>query len=478
VSVISLKHHLKRGIELPAFLGIKGDFDPDLGFEIGTRLMRFSDGLLLIDLKNVLNYWKWSAGTEEILPFFESFLKKVFGDQKFCFAHHPFQCVLMLEDQKEDFTCLGTPQGDQYYRHQSFEHWHKLLWQLRAHLPAKDQSEYGRMIGRFERFVERMKITRPFELSSLKQDSLERRFGKWLGRVWHWSFTGFRSGTLEATQGDLFQTNFDSFDTSFPWHEIEKGELPEVTRFLDYPLLEWDQFLDFMKEDLLKLLKNHPELKHKKVSRVDWEVSLESLEVHSCKIVFRNPHSLTADAPEFETFLFQAYYSYLEMMKKVESREEDLDYPLRMATVGWKLIISESLRLSPKNEDLLTGGVSSLRLEMENKLPLSLDHYALKASFFPETSFGKSNEDYLGEKLPWLMASKRKPLFIFNKIEPLVLEGNYKRTFLERVASLWWGGSDPHLGDRDYYLIEDKEGLMWWAFQDPRGGWFKHGLFS
>lgn len=478
MSVISLKHHLKRGQELPAFLGIRGDFETELGFQVGTKLMRFSDELLLIDLTNVLNYWKWSAGPRELLPFFEKFLQEIFGEQTFCFAHHPFQAVLMLENQKEAFSCLGTPQGDLYFRSQSFDHWHKVLWQLRAHLPSKDQSEYGRMIGRFERFVQRMTISKPFEIASLKQESLERRFGKWLGRVWHWSFTGFRQGAIEASQGDLFQTEFAAFDLSFPWHEIEKKDLPSIKRYLDYPLLEWDQFTEFIKEDLLKILKEFKELKHKKISRVDWEVTLESLEVHSCRIIFRNPHSLHEDAPEFETFLFQAYYSYLEMMKKVESREEDLDYPLRMATVGWTFVISESLRISPQNEDLLTGAVSSLRLEMENKLPQSLDHYALRASFFPESSYGGKADEYLGEKLPWLMASKRKPLFIYKKIEPLVLEGNYKRTFLERTSSLWWEGGNPELGERDYYLIEDEEGLMWWAFQDPRGGWFKHGLFS
>lgn len=478
MSVISLKHHLKRGQSLPSFLGVKGMVRDEACFEIGTRVMRWSDEIVLIDLKNVLNYWKWVAGSSELLPFFEKFLVELFGEKKFCFAHHPFQAVLGLKLQEENFSCLGTPQGDLYFRQQGFEYWKESFTELAQHIPSGDRGEFGRAVGRWERFLERMKISRPFEILSIKQDSLERRFGKWLGRVWTWSFKGFDKGERESQQGDLFQTNFLSFDVSFPWMELKQDEPPFLKRFLDHPLLEWDHMIGPLVEDMNKLLKEHRELRQQRVTRINWVVTLESLEEHSCSIIFRNPHSLTEDAPNFETFLFQAYYAYLAMMKKVEEREDSLDYPLRMATVGWRLEVTEALRSAHLNEDLLTGGVSSERLSMENKLPLSLESFGLKPSFFPETSFGAQGEDYLGEKLPWLAASKRKPLFVFKNIEPLVLEGNYKRTFLERVSTIWWEGANPEMGDRDYYLIEDDDGIMWWAYQDPRGGWFKHGLFS
>ncbi len=480
MSVISLKHHLKRGQGLPSFLGIKGKLDPEEAFLIGSRVMQWSDEILFIDLSNVHHYWRWAAQGEELLPFFERKFKEFFeaSDLKFCFAHHPFQAVLNLKLQEDHLSCLGTPQGDLYFRQQDFRHWEDVLEEFGAHIPKKERRDFKKSIGRFNRFLERMKITKPFDILSIKQDSLERRFGKWLGRAWSWVFKGFDKGTLEPEQGDLFQTNFLGFDMSFPWHGVTIKDSPFVKRFLDHPLSEWEHMCEPLVEDMNKLLKNYRELQQERVTRVNWVVTLESLEVKSCSIIFRNPHSLLDDAPKFETFLFQAYYSYLSMMKELEQREDNLDFPIRMATVGWRLEVQESLRTAHLNEDLLSGGVSSSRMEMENKLPLSLQSFGLRPSFFPETSFGSREDEYLGEKLPWLAASKRKPLFVFKKIEPLNLEGNYKRTFLERVSTIWWHGSEPEMGDRDYYLIEDDGGIMWWAFQDPKGGWFKHGLFS
>ncbi|MBK26226.1 MAG: hypothetical protein CME70_19665 [Halobacteriovorax sp.] len=480
MSVISLKHYLKRGQALPSYLGIKGSLEPDEAFALGSRVMQWSEEILLIDLSNVYNYWKWAAQGEELLPFFERKLKELFGETQlqFCFAHHPFQAVLNLKQQEESFTCLGTPQGDLYFRQQDFRYWESALEEFGKHIPSKELAEFRKNIGRFNRFLERMKINRPFDILNIKQDSLERRFGKWLGRVWSWVFKGFEKVKPEPLQGDLFQTNFSSFDISFPWQGTLLKEMPFIKRFLDHPLIEWEHMCEPLVEDMNKLLKEYRELRQERVTRINWVVTLESLEEKSCSIIFRNPHSLLDDAPKFETFLFQAYYSYLSMMKEIEAREDNLDFPIRMATVGWRLEVQESLRTAHLNEDLLSGSVSSSRMEMENKLPLSLQSFGLRPSFFPEVSFGPREDEYLGEKLPWLAASKRKPLFIFNKIEPLVLEGNYKKTFLERVSTIWWHGAEPELGDRDYYLIEDNEGIMWWAFQEPTGGWFKHGLFS
>lgn len=478
MSVISLKHHLKRGTELPPYLGIKGNTVAEDCFALGTKVMRWSEDIVLIDLKNVMNYWKWSAAGEELLPYFEKLLIKIFGEQKFCFGHHPFQTVLALGYQDEVFCCLGTPQGDLFFRQQTWDHWKSSLLELKNHIKKSEQAELGRAIGKWERFLERMKISRPFEILSIKQDSLERRFGKWIGRVWDWTFRNFRMGVEVAEQGDLFQTNFGMVEISFPWHGIEQKEQPQVKRFLEFPLLDWDPMVELLKEDMHKLLKENRELKNQRVTKMNWVVTLENLEEHSCSIIFRNPHSLVDDAPDFETTLFQAYYSYLSMMKKIEEREDSLDFPIKMATMGWRITVTESMRVAHKNEDMLSGSVSSVRLDMENKLPLSLESFGLKPSFFPETSYGHQNEDYLGEKLPWLAGAKRKPLFVFRNIEPLVLEGNYKRTFLERVSCLWWQGANPEMGERDYYLIEDEKGIMWWAYQDPMGGWYKHGLFS
>ncbi len=40
-----------------------------------------------------------------------------------------------------------------------------------------------------QRFIQRIGITTPQELSAADANSITRRFGKWLGLIWRWSFT-------------------------------------------------------------------------------------------------------------------------------------------------------------------------------------------------------------------------------------------------------------------------------------------------
>jgi hypothetical protein len=225
----------------------------------------------------------------------------------------------------------------------------------------------------------------------------------------------------------------------------------------------------------------HPILKGQKVTRIEWHIQLENLKSHLCPIVFRNPHSLVNDAPEFKTLLFQAYYAYLEMMGQMRVRDDDLDYPLRMALIGWEVIVTHTLHDIPVEWNFLSdrseAGDAQQILEMANKLPLALERYQSAPSFYPECSGTSLSCDHKNEdSFFWLQGAKKQPLFIFSPAIAFTPEKFHRKTFLERSSSLWWQGEVDE-GERNYYIFEENKKL-YWVYQDSNGEWFKHGLFS
>ena len=47
----------------------------------------------------------------------------------------------------------------------------------------------------------------------------------------------------------------------------------------------------------------------------------------------------------------------------------------------------------------------------------------------------------------------------------------------ERIETGWWDGRDCR---RDYFVVRDRHGSLWWAFHEykPRKGWHLHGIFA
>jgi len=51
----------------------------------------------------------------------------------------------------------------------------------------------------------------------------------------------------------------------------------------------------------------------------------------------------------------------------------------------------------------------------------------------------------------------------------------------ERIAAEWWHASTPPPPSafRDYWRVEDAEGMRWWLFRDGAAGrWFLHGVLA
>lgn len=487
MNVLSFQHFRKRG-ELPRYLGVRyqNPEDAEKCFQLGSRLMRWSDEVLLLDLGSVRSYWSWHAKKKgiEIDEYFEKLLKYLFPKARSAFAHHPWQCLIFLYQESDIFNgevfSLGSPQGKAEFERQEFSSWELPLNDLESHLPQKERAKFRQVKGRFFRFLERMMLSRAFEVKDLDEEGMERRFGPWWGKIWEWTFEGLRE--KKVIQRDLFSEQ--RMEANFPWKSIEFKRPLLRKRNLDFPLLEWAPMEELIKEDLKIMLQDFEELQNEQILSVTWRVTLDHLRVFPCSIQFRNPHSLIQDAPEFKTFLSQAYYSYQNMIQSLEEESLELEYPINHGLLSWEFVVEETMRSHGRQHDLFSevcsGGLGQFSLlDLENRLPRALDSYSLKDSFYPEGSFGKRGEfsgpDQLG---PWSVAAKRRPLFIYK--EPRELESNksMRRIFLERVSSRWWLGKNPSLGERDYYLVEDEKGKLIWAYQDQEGKWYQHGLFS
>jgi hypothetical protein len=68
------------------------------------------------------------------------------------------------------------------------------------------------------RFVQRIGVAAPYEMNAAEANAIQRRFGKWLGLIWQWSFT------------DSSELQF------FPWITLRQERLPTVGRDLEYPV--------------------------------------------------------------------------------------------------------------------------------------------------------------------------------------------------------------------------------------------------
>ena len=128
-------------------------------------------------------------------------------------------------------------------------------------------------------------------------------------------------------------------------------------------------------------------------------------------------------------------------------------------------------------------------------------------SYIPERS--EELKSYTGISLPWGEATwfrgGARPLRMLEPPEPVrvmseVPDGPPKRFVWrhltrnvcksegpERIGREWWLNGAKHHRTRDYYRVEDREGLRYWLFReglydDPFDGrspdWYVHGLFS
>jgi hypothetical protein len=466
------------GDGLPAYAAVYGDPGAQ-AFVLSPAAMRWSDRIWLARLEDCRGFWLMQKKKLrlKLAGLFDPLLRHHYGERYIAvLGCHPWQCLLYLDYQLRHrgrgiYLLQGRLERN-IYRRLDWDSWLRPQLVLAEHLGEIGAhgfrgDDFSARQAQLRRFVERIEIATPAAMGTAGPASIRRRFGRWLGLVWHWSFT------------DSHALNF------FPWRQHRPPRVPAVTRDLDYPLNQWACVEILLREDLERLCRQTQNDDCMHVNRMRWKVVLFNGQRIDLDLSFRNPYSLHRDRPAFETALYQARYLYEDRMARLRARDHDLDLSCSMPFIRWRIEIAERITLAPRLLDLFAGEVEEIDflriMELQNKLPRAFESYRAEAAFLPERSF---SDAVIGESrganydpFAWVSGAFSKPLFHCQPAVPMPAPERARKIFLERGSAPWWQAEDAMQSIRDYYIVRDGRGRASWAYRTRDGAWFKQGEF-
>lgn len=468
-------------------------------FSLTPWVMQWDKNIWLFNLSPCRNFWAIQKEKKEknLHELFEQILDASFEKEYLSvFANHPWQCVFfldfLLEKRARGVFLLNTLLNRRIYESLPWDHWFNPLGILSYHLnylkvKGFRESQFRSKQSQMKRFIKRMDLWGPFDLSQADVASIRRRFSGWLGEVWAWTFNGFLEDDEQTP--NLFTSAENQVNLGlFPWIPFQIDDPPRVIRHLEYPVNRWDVIESLLTEDFSKLCAMKSWSEQERVSLIIWGITLYNLEELKVELSFRNPYSLHGDTRNnFKTALYQAYYAYTGLMDKLRTRETDLDLPEEIPFVGWEIEINECLYISPQIMGLISTGNGELNfediLDLQNKIPLPIESYVVVPDFSPDLSFrsdelGDNTSEYDFSLNQWIEASSNRPFFYYKNPLPITCPLELKRRFLERTSNDWWESENLKDITKDYFLLEDREGNFIWVFRDNSGAWYKHGIYS
>ena len=465
--------------EFPAYAAIYSQTAAS-PFVLSPSVMRWSGEIMLSRLDDCRLFWMAQKKKRrcKLTLLFEQLLQHHYGEGFIAvFGNHPWQCLLYLHYQwqhaGQGIYLLQSRLDQNIYRSLGWDCWFAPLQQLAQHLQSISARGFRAEAlqaqqGRLQRFIERVGVAGPEAMRRADANSLTRRFGKWLGLAWQWTFT--ESADLQT----------------FPWIRHAPEPLPRIRRDLEYPVSQWCHIELLLREDLERLCSLQQVQEGMHINRMRWAIRLFSDDLVEVDLSFRHPYSLHRDRPEFTTALYQARYVYEGLMHDLERREHDLDLPESMPFNGWTLEICERLMLAPQLWALFPADSDAIDyqqiMSLQNKLPVAFESFEANAANQPEQSFRYSPIGRVGmdddlDAYAWIAGAINKPLFYLPEPEPIEAPTGVEKIFLERDSGEWWLGSDGLQSIRDYFILKDRDGRLSWVFRNHQGAWFKQGEF-
>lgn len=448
-------------------------------FALSPTAMRWGENINLCRLADCKSFWlnQKKKLCCKLVDLFDPLLQHHYGEDYIAvFGEHPWQCLLYLEYQlKHQARGLYLLQGrlnQNIYKTLDWACWFSAQTRLTEHLTAVNAvgfrlQSFSAQQARMRRFIQRIGVATPDDMNAAEANSIRRRFGKWLGQIWQWSFT------------DSSELQF------FPWITFRQEPLPAVERELEYPVSQWAYIEVLLREDMQGLCDQFKRDDCQHINRMHWEITLFNQQKISVELSFRHPYSLHRDQPGFDTVLYQARYLYQDLMSKLQARDTDLDLPESMPFICWRIEVSERLMLAPLLWDLFASEFDEIDYQrimaLQNKLPLAFECYQPQASFIPEQSFcavavgGLADTD--SDHYAWSSSATNKPLFYYQTAQPIENPSQLQKVFLERNSSQWWLSEDALQSIRDYFIVTDSKGRSSWVFRTQDGAWFKQGEF-
>jgi len=469
---------LRARDEFPAYAAIYS-LKPGNPFVLSPTAMSWNDRICLSKLDDCKFFWinQKKKLRCKLSDLFDPLLRYHYGEEYVAvFGNHPWQCLLylhyQLKHQSSGIYLLQSLLNQNIYKTLDWECWFTAQQGLCHHLSAinakgfREESFRSRQ-AQMQRFITRIGLASPFDMKNADTNSITRRFGKWLGLIWQWTFT-----VSNHLQG-------------FPWIKLEQEILPRIKRDLEYPVNQWSYIEVLLREDLTRLCDQFHQQDCEHINLMLWEITLFNYQKISVELSFRHPYSLHRDMPDFDTALYQARYIYDDLMSKLQARDSDLDLPESMPFICWQIDVCERVLLAPSLWDLFAGEFDEIDYQqimtLQNKLPIAFECYQSNTSFYPEHSFsripvGQSRGSAL-DHYPWSCSANNKPLFYYQSAQPIDTPSRLQKIFLERNSYQWWLSEDTLQSIRDYFILKDHNGRASWAYRNQDGEWFKQGEF-
>lgn len=368
-------------------------------------------------------------------------------------------------------------------------------------------SAFNRDLKTFKLAISRLNIQSPYDLKSIDEVQVGRRFGELCSTLWNWTRMYFHS--LSASKKTIAKSSVKTSDSSeFLWVSYLVSSSLRVTSHLDFTATGWSEIEEYLRIDLSRLCRLDGWGSEDKVVCLEWSVITDEADVCPIQINFRMPHHMRGEDPHHKTALRQAHHNFdkldyyisdfnpfkARIMLDQSDDESQVSYDEQMPAgiVGWHLEVKERI-IVPGYVRSLFGIESSCEslTSIINRFKVDAFSYDLQKDWLPEDSFQKKrveldlkhqrtrreNEKKSdNDQIPYLLSDFKRPLFIYESPQQ-TSDPEGELVFLERTLDKWWKKVGAGYR-RDYYMNYTSEGKLYWLYRDLAGRWFKHGIFS
>lgn len=476
----SNKQHSRK---LHRYLVLKADIpkDSDLRFSISPEVMHWEKDIWIIDLGRTRRYWLAASymkecDAAEIIQV--EWKKHHIPYQKAISCEHPWQGLCLLDSLPISLKIFDFNQNfcQNLLKTLSWTDWLSpadcLIQKLEDNLKNSRIQRFRSKQSQLLRAMERLGMECPYDIKEADSSSMQKRFGFWVSKLWEWTFPESKTGL------PLFQTFHDL--NEFVWLAQTPVNPPKVFRYLEYSIEAWDHIAPFLQEDFELINKKFFQQKQLSACSFTWTLELYNGEQIEVVIPFRNPYAIYSDAPLFETGLTQARHQFEAWQTKVQEEKAYSDYPEAFKIVAWSLACEKSIFCNAWEQKLSTGSeqVDYLKIiELENKLPKSIDQYQSEKSFLLKSYRPKDLETpYLETSSLWTAAGNMRPLYRYHKAIPHK-SLPYKSYFLEKNTRNWWEDSHPMSYNQDFYKVYSEKNWRWFL-KTSKGDFLEIGSFD
>lgn len=486
--------------DVPDFLLFESSRDLQM-YRFSPQITQIGESLYVADLEPTRSYWNRQAEMQNTSV--REVLRQVAvsenRDRKrfFVFCDHPFRGHLFYQSlqrkgAKGDCFFMDTLFSLKSYENLSWQDWIwsvKSLesWWEKSRQLVKERSGFSTQMARLERFLERMGLESIADLKEAQFHEMQRRFSRFLGMVWRWTFEKVSERKSSgAQQSFCFVKQSEEQLLGFPWESFHLFEPPVCENLLEFPLSTWDQIELELRRDLEKLSESQGVQPPFQVMRFLWSLVLyDGDECHS-PVEFNYPLCMQQDREqEFAVTLKQLGFCFEQLKNRLKEKAKESDFMNMPFVLGWTLKTTHivynrkgHLSLFPEVQNA-ENHRQDLK-ELQNKLKSPIKSYRVHPSHVPSWDFSEKSLEEMSEDGETAESCflPTKPLFLFH--HPLPLESSeirFKR-FLERTSSDWWESQAAGDHFRDYYICQLTCGDIVWGYRDFKGDWFKHGLYS